>query len=288
MAFSFRTPLYAKIEDEYSFLSRMLKEYPHYIHKIQADQEALAWKMVKEEGEGDPEIEHSIYESFMAGYYEHDEVISYFYNAMALMIYSYYDRFVKKMATKRDINDNNPGMREIKECLKITLSRRGQSISDELYNVFRPLRNYIAHNNIGSRGVNNIPVGDLKYLLNLINREKDIHFGSGYIYISGADYLSTILDKAHALLLEVAVYFGGYSEVGRLEDNDYSYKLLGIQVGRYSVLGYTLDGNDGLIITISVNGKQEQRTVNYLLDKDNCPDKSATLASFFIVLNQEQ
>lgn len=266
----------------------MLKEYPHYIHKVQADQEALAWKMAKEEGEGDPEIEHSIYESFMAGYYEHDEVISYFYNAMALMIYSYYDRFVKKMATQSGIHDNNPGMREIKECLKITLSRRGQSISDDLYNEFRPLRNYIAHNNTAERGFDAVPESDKKHLMNLINREKDIHFGSGYISISGADYLSNILDKAHALLLEVAVYLGGYSSVSRFEDSDYQYKPFGIHVGKYSILGYQLDGNDGLVITISANGKEERRAVRYLFDKYNRPDRDATLASFFIALNQEQ
>ena len=288
MALTFRTPLFNEIEDEYYFLSRMLKEYPNYIHKIQADQEALALKMAEEEGEGDPEIEHSIYENFMAGYYEHDDVISYFYNAMALMIYSFYDRFVYKMAKQINIPGQNPGIRDIKNSLKITLSKEGQNASEELFNEFRPLRNYIAHNNIGSKGIYTAPKDDKQHLLALINQEKEIHFFSGIISISGPDYLSTILERAHALLREVALYLGGYAVVSHYEDRDYPHKLLGIHIGKYSVLGYKLDGNNGLVVTISANGKEEQRTFRYLFDKNNRPDRDATLSSFFIALNQEQ
>ena len=46
--------------------------------------------------------------------------------------------------------------------------------------------------------------------------------------------------------------------------------------------------DDGLVFTLSKEGKKEQRVVNYRLDGLGHPDITATICSFFIALNQGQ
>lgn len=287
MALGFRSRLKAAIEEDYRFLVRMLGEYPHYINTIKQEQSAKAEDAVRENSQESDEVLSTIYESCMAGYYEHDEVISYFYNAMALSIYSFYERYVHELAKTSGITSADPGIRDIKTKLKITLSTVGQSISDELYKEFRILRNYIAHNNYGAGGMNAVSKKDESSLKKIIGREPEIHFTGSAIYIEGPKYLSSILDKAYKLLCEVAVYLGGYSGQMRTENGIFAHLFSDIHIGGYEVCSYKISqDDDGLVFTLSKEGKKEQRVVNYRLDGLGHPDITATICSFFIALNQ--
>lgn len=186
----------------------MLVEYPTYLQGVMDEEIAVAEQVASDNSNGDPDVADSIRRSLLQDISVHDEVSDYFYQAMTIIIMSYFDCLIEKIYSEAKPNGNKTKIDlEVDELYTLFGCRASESLWDAIDEIkeFRKLRNDIDHNNSGTPRYADT-------VREISKREDEIHYYNGIVYISGPNYLLRVLEKEHTVLSELATFFG-YSSI---------------------------------------------------------------------------
>ena len=137
-----------------------------WLNKTIKDIEAEA--NASSEGEEDKEIKASIFSSISSqgvhcAYDKIDSEDELFYKAMLIMVYSYYEGILNKMAADAEVKDVRPSI--ICEKYGKVLSNESKEKAAFLFDNILPLRNHLCHNDSGTKDRDyEKPVKALMYL----------------------------------------------------------------------------------------------------------------------------
>lgn len=191
------------ILNQYQFLSSMMKKFTLLHHKWIEEQERDAQVIANIESNGDNEVFHSVYQSEISkldGCYDEEQL---FHEAMFIMVYSYYESILMRIAKEEKLQSSRPS--DIARKHGNALERQYEDISTYFYNTIRPLRNQLCHNNNGTlfeRSYDN-KEDEEKNILKLVERNR-IEIVDGRIYIKDSLFIQETLDKAYKLLIKLA------------------------------------------------------------------------------------
>ena len=199
-------PINQMINSQHGFLSSMLDFYPYLVNDWIEKQKKEVEELAKEYAEGDDEVYRDIYNSEISridSCYDEEQL---FNQAMLIMIYSYYESFICRLAKECGLNvktDARPS--SIAEKHGNTIEGEYLKISTFLHEKILPLRNELCHNNNGtlySREEDNE-----KAIVEL-ERKGYIYIGNDGISIINRAFIKKVLDDANKLLLKLAEICG--------------------------------------------------------------------------------
>lgn len=196
-----RSMLRAYIEDTGEYLSHLLSMYPKLLDEWMQDKEKECRNVAKDSSEGDVEVETSIYHSLFQGYESFGETDVLFYDAMFIMVYSYYESVIMKLSKMYCCN-NRPS--KICEKHKVQLSDEAQKRISFLYNTIRVLRNQFCHNFLGTIGSRKEK--DKQIVNKLIQAYPSmICYDDNSIHILKREFISEVLEKERFVLNELII-----------------------------------------------------------------------------------
>lgn len=200
---------------QYYYLKSLIERYQDYVKE---------WlnktiKDIKDNtiafSEGDNEIEASMYSQESNAIYEiTDSEDLLFYKAMLIMVYSYYEGIINKMA-----EDAGTQGRPSLICGKYgkVLSKESTDKVAFLFDYILPLRNHLCHNDSGTKDKDyEKAVKALKYLDDSRYIEMDYQMDSEgqvvlekcSIYYIKKDFIIDVLDMEHDILIELSEIAG--------------------------------------------------------------------------------
>ena len=207
--------------NQYYYLKSLIESYRYYVeewvNKTLKDIEAEA--IASSEGEDDKEIAVSIYNSVYsqgadAIYEQTDSENLLFYKAMLIIVYSYYEGIINKMAEDAG-TQGRPS---------IICGNYGKVLSKEstdkvafLFDYILPLRNHLCHNDSGTKDKDyEKAVKALKYLndsgyieMNYqTDSEGQVVLEKCSIYYIKKDFIIDVLDMEHDILIELSEIAG--------------------------------------------------------------------------------
>ncbi len=216
---------------QYYYLKSLIESYQSYVNewvnKTLKDIEGEA--IASSEGEDDKEIALSIYTSVYsqgadAIYEQTDSENLLFYKAMLIMVYSYYEGIINKMA-----EDAGTQERPSLICGKYgkLLSKESTDKVAFLFDYILPLRNHLCHNDSGTKDRDyGKTVKSLKCLMDSRCIEMDYQKDSKgqiilekcSIYWIKKEFILEVLDKEHDILIELSE-IAGYKNtyIGKIE-----------------------------------------------------------------------
>lgn len=206
---------------QYVFLKSLIENYQDYVkewlNKTLKDIESEA--IASSEGEEDKEIAASIYTNIYSqgascAYDKIDSEDVLFYKAMLIMVYSYYEGIINKMA-----EDAGTQGRPSLICGKYekVLSKESTDKVTFLFDYILPLRNHLCHNDSGTKDRDyEKTVQALKCLQDGHYIEMDYQTDSeGQIIIETCsikcikkEFILDVLDKEHVVLKELSEIVG--------------------------------------------------------------------------------
>lgn len=199
-------PIKQMINSQHGFLSSMLDFYPYLVNDWIEKQKKEVEELAKEYAEGDDEVYRDIYNSEISridSCYDEEQL---FNQAMLIMIYSYYESFICRLAKECGLNvktDARPS--SIAEKHGNTIEGEYLKISTFLHEKILPLRNELCHNNNGtlySREEDN------EKAIAELERKGYIYIGNDGISIINRAFIKKVLDDANKLLLKLAEICG--------------------------------------------------------------------------------
>lgn len=197
MKASISHPIRRRVNDKREFIEFIIKNYPKLFKEWEEKEDTKIRAIAKEEGNGDYEIESSVYNSLSLPSYFYDSFDEVFYPAMFLMTYSYFDMFINLLAKKAST-------RELVTALckshNYELSKEG-SIALQWIERMRVLRNNISHNNDGTQN-------RMLDILRLCDEFKELTYNNDTITISGPEFILKTLELEHKLLIELCDMLG--------------------------------------------------------------------------------
>lgn len=215
--FAYIHPVNNKIS-QYSYLKSLITCYRYYVEewekKFLTDIESEA--IDSSEGEDDKEIAVSIYTSIYSQgvHCASDKIDSedeLFYKAMLIMVYSYYEGIINKMAADAEVKDIRPS--SICEKYGKELSEESKEKAAFLFDNILPLRNHLCHNDCGTKDRDyEKTVNALKILFKTkcidmdfqTNSEGQIALASCSVFGINEDFILDVLDKEHDILIELS------------------------------------------------------------------------------------
>ena len=207
---------------QYNYLKSLIISYRYYVeewlNKTIKDIEAEA--NASSEGEEDKEIKASIFSSISSqgvhcAYDKIDSEDELFYKAMLIMVYSYYEGILNKMAADAEVKVVRPSI--ICEKYGKVLSKENKENATFLYDIIRLLRNHLCHNDSGTKGRNYEKTAKaLKYLSESrciemdyqTNSEGQIILEKCSIYWINEDFILDVLNIEHDILIELSEIAG--------------------------------------------------------------------------------
>jgi len=206
-------PIKQMINSQYGFLSSMLDQFPTLLDEWIEKQKEEVEQLAKEYAEGDYEVYRDTYNSEISRidpcYGE--ELL--FNQAMLIMVYSYYESMLGRLAKECGIKEERPSA--IAAKYNATIEGEFLRIATFLHNTMLPLRNQLCHNNNGTlyaRSKDN----EIENINKLIQK-KYISEDDGRIYITNRNFVKQVLDGEHKLLLKLA-------EISGFKTRWYAYK----------------------------------------------------------------
>lgn len=194
------------INSQYGFLSSMLDNFPNLLNEWIKKQEVEVEQLAKEFADGDYEIYKDTYNSEISRIDScYDEELL-FNQSMLIMVYSYYESFLYRLAKECDLNvktDAKPSA--IAKAHNGTIETEFLKISTFLHDTILPLRNELCHNNNGtlySREEDN------ERVIAELDRKGYISMGNDGISIIDRKFIKQVLDVEHKLLLKLAEICG--------------------------------------------------------------------------------
>lgn len=211
--------------NQYYYLKSLIESYQSYVNEWinkslnNIKEDAIAFS------EGDKEIEDSMYSQGADTIYEQtDSENLLFYKAMLIMVYSYYEGIINKMAEDVD-TQGRPSL--ICGKYEKVLSKESTDKVTFLFDYILPLRNHLCHNDSGTKDKDyEKAVKALKYLNDShyieMNYQTDskgqIVLEKCSIYCINKDFILDVLDKEHDILIELSE-IAGYKNtyIGKIE-----------------------------------------------------------------------
>ncbi len=182
------------IEDQHVFLSYMLDDYPRLLDEWITKQEKEVEDIAKSVAEGDDEVYYSVYSN------EIQRIEHCSYEAMLIMVYSYYESTLFRLAKEKDVDSPRPS--KIAEKIGANVDNELLQISNFLYNTVRPLRNELCHNNSGTL----FEESSQEEQANIRNLTQNnvISIDNERITIIDRGFIKQTLDDEYKLLLKLA------------------------------------------------------------------------------------
>lgn len=213
--FAIPNPLVLKIH-EYYFLESLLKEFPSMLKDWREKELRLISDDVLIAADGDNIIEKNLYSQYSNCIYEQtDFEEQLFSQALFMMIYSYYESILHKMAVDNDVQDRPSAI-----CHKkgLVLSETAAAAVETIFCEAKVLRNYLCHNNAGTeskqdaeetRRVLAILEEKGAISMNITRCENgQIDLSRSQIYSVNTSYTLEILKKEYLVLKELAMVCG--------------------------------------------------------------------------------
>ena len=196
-------PIKQLINSQYDFLSSMMEHFPNLHDEWKHKQELEVERFAKENSEGDDEVYRSIYNTEISRIDSCDEEEQLFNQAMLIMVYSYYESLLLRLAQGCNAQNSRPSV--IADLNGVSLDGEYKMIADYLYNVILPLRNEVCHNNNGTLFLR---AKDNEITLNSLVEKKYISIFDDRIVFIDRLFIKKILDGEHKLLLYLAELCG--------------------------------------------------------------------------------
>ena len=197
-------PIKQLIVSQHDFLLSMIERFPFLLEEWISKQEKEVETLAKEEAKGDFNVYSSIWSSDMSRTDScyNEELI--FNNAMLIMIYSYYESILCRIAKECDAKDERPST--IAGKFNKTIDGEYRDISEFLYDLVLPLRNQLCHNNNGTlyKKSNEKEKARIKSL----KTKKYISEEDGRIHVLDRSFIKKILEDEYKLLLKLAELCG--------------------------------------------------------------------------------
>lgn len=208
-------PIKQMINCQHGFLSSMLDFYPYLVNEWIKMQKKEVEELAREYEEGDDEVYRDTYSSEISRIDPcYDEELL-FNQAMLIMVYSYYESFLCRLAKECGLNvktDARPSA--IAKAHNGTIEGEFLKISTFLHETILPLRNELCHNNNGtlySREEDN------ERAIAKLERKGYISMGIDGICVTDRGFIKQVLDGEHKLLLKLA-------EICGFKTTPYGYK----------------------------------------------------------------
>lgn len=199
------------ITNQYSFLSSMLYKYPYLHSKWIEEQEKEVKEVANSISNGEFEVCQSIYQSEMSKFESCSDEELLFNQAMFIMVYSYYESILMRIAKEETLQSSRPS--EIADKHGVTLDYEYIGISEYLHKTILPLRNQLCHNNNGTLFARNKEnKEDEKLNIKKLVECKKIEIEDGIIYIKDSHFILETLDKEYRLLIKLADICGYKSQ----------------------------------------------------------------------------
>lgn len=195
-------PIKQMINSHYGFLSSMLDRFPSLLNEWIKKQEEEVERLAREHAEGDDEVYRDTYNSEISRVDPCYEEELLFNQAMLIMVYSYYESFLCRLAKDSGLNVNTDARpSSIASKHNGTIEGEFLKISKFLYETILPLRNELCHNNNGtlySREEDN------ERAIVELERKGYISMDNDGICVTDRDFIKHVLDGEHELLLKLA------------------------------------------------------------------------------------
>ena len=190
------------INSQHGFLSSMLDFYPYLVNEWIEKQKKEVDEIAREYAEGDDEVYRDTYSSEISRIYPcYDEELL-FNQAMLIMVYSYYESFLYRLAKECGLNVKTEARPSaIAKAHNDSIEGEFLEISKFLHEMILPLRNELCHNNNGtlySREEDN------ENAITELERKGYISIGSDGISILDRKFIKQVLDGENKLLLKLA------------------------------------------------------------------------------------
>lgn len=200
-------PIKQLINSQYGFLSSMLDRFPYLLDEWIKKQEEEVEQFAKEFAGDDYEVYRDVYSNEISRVdpcYDEEQL---FNQAMLIMVYSYYESSLLRLAT--EINEEVARPSVIAKHFGEELDEELSKISNYLFKTICPLRNQLCHNNQGTlfaRSTNKREE-QIENIDKLIER-KIITIDDGRIVSIDRLFIKNMLDGEHKLLLYLAEICG--------------------------------------------------------------------------------
>lgn len=193
-------PIRLLITNQYQFLSSMLNRFSSLLSDWIAQQEKEVNQLAKNESRGDFEVYSSIYHSEISRVDSCYDEKQLFYQAMLIMVYSYYESILLRIATEESV-EGRPSCIAYKHGTK--LNSEYSKISEFIHHTVLPLRNQLCHNNNGTLFTRDKD-GQEWHAIKILVNSNDIGIEDGRIYIKRSKFIQDTLDKENKMLLKLA------------------------------------------------------------------------------------
>lgn len=206
--FTVMHPIRFKILNQSELIEFLISDFRH-MQRLWNKKMGMTFRREAHEiAEGDSMIETSEYLQMLRQFDENREYEVSFYNAMLILVYSYYEDLmivIHNTEFPEKLTDTAPRMSELCKNKGITLSNESKDNVDFIFNNVRLLRNYITHNKWGR--YDNKP-DEVEALKNLVVKYPEISYDESSIHISDTSFLLDGLRKEKSVLLELADKLG--------------------------------------------------------------------------------
>lgn len=188
----------AQVEDRAAFLRDLIEEYPRLLSEW-TERTDMSFKEVAEEyAEGDSEVYHDTYRSFLSAFDEKEYREDMFYKAMLIIVYSYYDGVIEYLGGKTKSDDQ---IEQICKDNNIELSEEAKEAKERLKMDIRNLRNHLVHNNLMSSKQS-------EHIKRISKKWPEIQFSDDDVMITGSDFIIDSLNKEELVLKELCDKLG--------------------------------------------------------------------------------
>ena len=198
MVFTIRDKVLFQIEDRAVFIEHLIEEYPRLLKEWTKKTDEFFRKDSEESAEGDWEVYHDLYSSWLSAFDENEFREDMFYKSMLLMVYSYYEGAIEFLVRETKSDDL---VELICKVNNIELSDEAKDAKESIKTDIRHLRNHLSHNNLMSP--------KHEELIKRISKEwPEIDFSDDDITIKGPDFILDSLKKEKLVLKELCEKLG--------------------------------------------------------------------------------
>lgn len=210
-------PIKQLINNQYDFLSSMLNHFPSLLEDWVHKQEKEVKQLANEFANGDSDVYTSIYSSEISRVdfcYDEEQL---FNQAMLIMVYSYYESILLRIAKEINVDKTRPSI--IAEKYGMSLEKDYLKISTFLFNTVAPLRNQLCHNNQGTLFEKSSK--EEIEIINILNEKQIITIDEGRISTINGSFIKYILDAEYKLLLKLADICGFKTDIYKNHDGSF-------------------------------------------------------------------
>lgn len=191
--FAVPNSLRSLIDERYSYLKKLVRDYPSLKDIWMDDMEKECRRLAAETSGEDSEIETDVYLQEIKRVDDSDDLMNLFYQSMLLMTYAYYEGIVRRIA--KDVGAKQL-IAAICKQKGFELSSEAEADSNFMHDEICVLRNNIIHNNSGMCNRSD-------KIRNLSKKYPEIDFTDDTISIYGPQIILDSLEKAHHVLIEL-------------------------------------------------------------------------------------